>query len=156
MSVPKATPLAVNATLAMVADPEAVAVAVMVCGVLTGMVVAEPGAVMATVGAVPTFTETAAEVVDVPMLLVTTAVSETAPAAVGVHDKLNGEVVLVPMAVAPAKYCTLATEPTVVAALTVSVVATLIGRVALAAGEVMEIVGATDPETVTLIAVLVV
>ena len=89
-------------------------------------------------------TATAAEVVCVPILFVTTAVSEAAPALVGVQERLNGAVVLVPMEVAPLKYCTLATEPTGEAALTVSVLATLIGSVALATGEVIEMVGVTE------------
>ena len=146
MSAPSATPLAKNCTVAMGAEPDATAVTV--CAVFTGTAVLEPGPVMVTVGAVPTLTETAADVADVPILFVTVAVSETAPAVVGVHDKLNGEVVLVPISVAPAKYCTLETEPTGLAALTVSVVATLIGSVAAAAGAVIDTVGATEPETV--------
>ena len=145
-----------NATLAIGTELAPVAVAVTVSGMLIGSVVDEPGAVMATVGAVPTLTDTAAEVALVPMLLVATAVSETAPALAGVHDRLNGAVVLVPMATALARYCTLEIEPTVVAAVEVSVVATLIGSVALAAGAVIEIVGAVEPVTVTAIAELVV
>ena len=71
-------------------------------------------------------------------------------------EQVPGAVVLVPMETALAKYCTLAMEPTVVAGLLVSVVATLIGSVALAAGAVIAIVGAVEPLTVTLIALLVV
>ena len=113
------------------------------------------GAVIATTGPVPTVTATAADVVCVPSEFVTTAVSDTAPAAVGVHARLKGAVVLVPIEVALARYCTLATEPTGVDVLEVSVVATLMGTFALALGDVIETVGESELLTVTEIAALV-
>ena len=113
------------------------------------------GAAIETTGAVPTFTETALDVVCVPREFVTTAVRETAPAAEGVQARLNGAVVLVPTEVALARYCTLVTVPTGVDVVEVSVVATLMGTVALAAGAVMATAGASELVTVTGIAVLV-
>ena len=149
-----ATPFTRNCTLAIVLAAE-VAVARMVCAVLTVSVAAALGVVIETTGPVPTVTATAAEVVCVPREFVTTAVSETAPAAVGVHARLNGEVVLVPIATALARYCTLVTEPTGVEVLAVRVVATLIGTVALAAGAVIATAGASEVVTVIATAALV-
>ena len=84
------------------------------------------------------------------------AVNETAPAVVGVHARLNGAATLVPIDVAFARYCTLVTVvPAGVDDDEVIVVVALIGTVALAAGEVMETVGAIDVLTVTERAVLV-
>ena len=149
-----ATPFTRNCTLAIVLAAE-VAVARMVCGVLTETLAPVVGVVIETTGPVPTVTATAEDVVCVPSEFVTTAVRETAPAVVGVHARLNGEVVLVPREVAPAKYCTLVTEPTGVEVDVVSVVATLIGTVELAVGDVIETEGASELVTVTATAALV-
>ena len=122
---------------------------------LTVTVAPVVGAVIETTGPVPTVTATAAEVVWVPSEFVTVAVIDAAPAVVGVHDKLNGAVVLVPIDVPPTRYCTLATEPTGVEVDVVSVVATLIGKVEPAVGAVMETLGASELLTVTAMAELV-
>lgn len=154
MSMPSETLFAKNCTLAMVAPLAlAVAVAVMLPEELTARLV---GAETATVGAAPTVTLTALDVAVLPRELVTTAVSETAPALVGVHERLNGAVVAVPMATALARYCTLVTVPTGVEVEAVSVVAALMPSVAPAEGDVIETDGVVAAAlTVTLAAVLV-
>ena len=155
MSVPIRTPLAKNWTLAIVLVAEA-ALTRIVCAVLTPTVAPVAGEAIATVGALPTVTVTAAEVVWVPRLFVATAVRATAPEVVGVHAKLNGAVVLVPIATPLARYWTLVMEPTEVVALTVRVAGTLIGMVAAAAGAVIATTGATEPDAVTDTGALVV
>ena len=153
--MPTETLLAKNCTVAMLPAAD-VAVARIVFVVLTAILPAD-GAVIATTGPVPTVTATPADVAVVPIGSVTVAVSVTAPAEVGVHAKLKGDVVLVPIRVAPAKNCTLVGVPSGDAALTVIVVVAFSATAALAAGEVIEIVGVTAVElTVTLLAELVV
>ena len=70
---------------------------------------------MRGVGAVTT-TETAADVVESPRLSVATAVSEYVPATTPVHVKVNGLVVELPICAPFARNATLATDPSVSAA----------------------------------------
>ena len=153
--MPRETPLAKNCTFAIVLAAE-VAVASSVVAALTETLPVD-GAVIATTGPVPTVTATPAEVAVTPIGSVTVAVRETAPALVGVHEKLKGEVVLVPRETALAKNCTLATVPSGDEALTVIVVVALSATAALAAGEEIEMEGVIAVAlTVMLLAELVV
>ena len=102
LAIPTETPLAKNCTVATLLAAD-VAVASRVVEVLTAMFAPDEGAVIATTGPVPTVTATAEDVAVVPTLSVTVAVSETAPAVVGVQARLNGAVVDVPIETALAK-----------------------------------------------------
>ena len=116
------------------------------------------GETIATVGALPpeTVTVTPVEVVVAPRLSVATAVRMTVPAMVGVKETEYGAVVSgLPIAAPFAKNCTLAIEPSVSAAVAVTVVATPTPIVAPFDGAVMLTIGAALACTVTEIAVLV-
>jgi hypothetical protein len=92
--------------------PEAeVALAVMVCGVLTGRTPPAAGLVIATTaGGVVTVTFTAVDTDVVPRLSTARAVKVVGPPVVGIHVIEYGAVVIgLPMGVPLARNCTLAT-----------------------------------------------